>query len=534
MTMIHHPTRPTRAQHWLWLAPLLFVSLIGVYSVARYGGTWAEADSATFAGLVRPFVEQGQLVPRGQVYPNGFAFQSISAVLLALTGLDVATLQQLVYPLLAALTVLPAWLLYRELTGSPRGAALATVLLFTQPEFLFVVLRSSHEKFTRALMLLCLYLLVRSFQMRDHPRSFATHIALYYLTTFALIASNNLLANSFIAAIGLALLLGWLLALRSTGQRAADRAVLRRLVYVSAISMTLTFLITFFVYEPARHDVLIVKDTWQRVQDLFLQTQAGTADSATYTQAYTYISFGWLSIQVYLLVSIANWIMLVASFVIWTGQGGRWLRHKAAPARREQWLLWLLYAAFALQGAASVVIDASGALGTNLQHRLFPSFSIVAVGVVAAALARWQPHRFGELLRLGMAAAVFCVAVLSVLKATNEPLLSNKWTFYRPEELAALEWTDAHLEQARVWTEFDERLSVAYTTARGYSPRGNGLRSSGIGPNTRHVLVTDVARLRGQRLGAAPPVPPNALQIYDNGAAQLYRVRPFAPFERYQ
>ena len=143
-----------------------------------------------------------------RIYSNGYAFQAISAFIMAITGLDLATLQQLVYPLVAALVVLPAWALYRELTGSARGATLASLLLFTQPEFLFVILRSSHEKFTRTFLLLCLFFLVRSFKMRDRPWLFAMHVGLFYLTAYAFIASNNLLAHSFIFAIAVALICG--------------------------------------------------------------------------------------------------------------------------------------------------------------------------------------------------------------------------------------------------------------------------------------------------------------------------------------
>src|SRR5690606_9633698 len=128
-----------------------------------------------------------------------------------------------------------------------------------------------------------------------------------------------------------------------------------------------------------------------------------------------------------------------------------------------------------LQGALSVVADASGVLIGNLQHRLFPSFSLVAVALVGSVLAQQQARWRTAHLRAALSLSLFCIAILSVFKATNEPLLSNKWTFYQADELTALDWIEAHHRHSEIWTEFDERLVVAYYTARGSSPNNNML-----------------------------------------------------------
>jgi hypothetical protein len=519
------PTTQSRpgASAWHWLAPLLGMLLIGIYFSARFGGQWAESDTATFAQFTREIVASGQLVPSGEAaYPNGFAFQAISAMLVALTGADVVALQQVIYPLLAALVVLPAWLTYRELTGSARGASLATALLLTQPEFLFVMLRSSHEKITRTLMLLCLFWLVRSFKLRDQPWQFAAHVALFYITAFAFIASNNLLAHSFIVAVATALLCGWLIERRSGAGAKPDRLT-QRLRYAVAVCLGLVYVFTFYAYPPAQHDLLVLQSVGQRIAALLLDVQTHT------TNSYAQIETGWVNLPVYFLVSLANWLLLAGSFAIWARQGWRWLRHRAAPATQEARLLWLFYGAFAFQGGLSIVADASGALGSNLQHRLFPSFSIVAVALVGAALASWRPAR---LPRWGLVAAIGCVSLLSVLKATNEPLLSNKWTFYRQDELAALRWSDAHLTDATVWSEFDERLSVAFLTTQGESANRNRFVGYGFDPGTRSLLVSDTTRMRGGRLGRALPLPWDALQVYDDGLTQLFHLRPLSQYQK--
>lgn len=515
--------------YWLWLSPLLFMVLVSSYFILRYGGTWAEADSATFSSVIAPFATQGRLVPtHAQVYPNGYAFQAISAVILAMTGLELAQLQQLVYPFLSILVVLPAWLFYREITNSERGAALATILLFTQPEFLFVILRSSHEKFTRSLMLICLYLFARSFRQGNHPRLFALHIVLFYLAIFAFISSNNLLANSFIVSIGLALCLGLIVERRSASLNFTSKAALRRLLFVMLSCLCLSYLFVMYVYKPAEYNLFIIKDTIERIRILF--TGAENTNNESYTQAYSYIYFGWISPQVFLLVGMANWIMLVSSFAIWTKQSWAWLRRSQVPTPEARWLVWLLYAAFAFQGVLSVVSDASGALGSNMQHRLFPSVSIIAVGIISHTLLTWQPKRYAHYIRTIFACGLALIAILSVMKATNEPLLSNKWTFYRREEIEAMDWSAAHLKYANIWTEYDERLRVAYLMARGETINSNDFRGV-LRLSTRHLIVSDITRLRSSRLQTALPVPSDAFRIYDNGEAQVYHVRSRTPFQ---
>jgi hypothetical protein len=518
-----------RFDQWPWLALLMtYMFLVGLYFVGRFSGRWAEGDSTIFTVIIQAFAQAGTLIPGNhQVYPNGFAYQAISTFVVAMTGLDPSTLQQHVYPLMACIVVLPAWIMYRELTGSARGATLTTVLLLIQPEFLFVILRSSHEKFSRTFLLVCLFLLVRSFKLRDRPWMLAVHIGLFYLVTFAFIGTNNLLAHSFIFALAVALLLGWVLERRKKSSLGVHTYILQRFFYATLICFGLVYLYMFAIYPPAIQDLFVLQNIWERVAALLLDVQTRP------TNAYTQVAAGWISVRVYFIVSIANWIVLATSFVIWIRQGRRWLWKGEVPARQEAWLLWLFYAAFAFQGVLSAVADASGALSSNLQHRLFPSFSLIAVALVGTTLAEWRPRRLRIPIWSGLSVGIFCIAILSVMKATNEPLLSNKWTFYRPSELAALGWGDAHLKSAAIWTEYDERLKVAYTTGWGESVNQNQLQyGADVGSRTRNMVVSSVTRLRGVRLDVPLPVPPDAFQVYDNGEAQLYHLRPATPYQR--
>jgi hypothetical protein len=515
-------------RRYLWLGPVIYMLLVGIYFVARYNGNWAESDSSALTQAITVFVEDGRLVPDSiHVYSNGYAYQSISAFLVAATGIEVTTLQQILYPLLAFVVVFPALLLYRELTGSLRGAVISAFILFTQPEFLFVILRSSHEKFTRALMLLCLFFLVRSINVSDQRRVFVIYVALFYFSVFAIIASNTFIAHSFIFALAIALAVGEFLRRRGLIQSGSENKTLNRLPYVLITSIAGVYLFIFYVYPPAMHQISVYESIWEQLAALFLNTGVSTP-----TNAYAVISTGWASFYLYLLVSVANWLLLGISFVIWTYQGLQWLMHRRAPGGQISILIWLMYAAFGVQGFLSIVVDFSGAMSSNAQQRLFPSITVFAVALVVNALLKWQPSRYLTPIRIALSSLIFTVAILSVLKATNEPLVSNTWSYYTPSEIAAVDWSDTRLTHSAIWTEYDQRLVVAFHTERLETTSANDIYGGPTPPTTRVYVVSDVTRLRSARLNRELPMPQDANLIYDNGEAKVYRLRPETPYQR--
>lgn len=507
---------------------LTAMTLVTGYVVLRYGGLTGETDTHVAAVAIRSMIGGAQLVSPGYVYPNGYGFQALATLLVHLTGLSVAQIQIFGSALLASWIVLPAWLAYRELTGSARGATLATVIILIQPEFLFPLVRGTHEKFTRGLMFLALFLLVRSILARHQTRRFAAFLLAFYLVVFALITFNNLMAFSFIAALGLAIALN--LGIRQLFGARSDNssATQRRLLYAIGVSLLLAFLFTFYAYPPARHGLQIVQSIWDRLALLFLDVEE------TAVSPYATVGAAWISLPVYLLVSIANWLLLVFSFVLWTAQTWIWWRKQAWPQEPRAILLWSLFGAFGFLGALSIAVDYSGALASNLQHRVFPSFTMIAAPFVAAWFVGPPDERLlaSRLARGALAAAIAFLATVALLKATNEPLVSNKWFFYTRYENAALQWTRGTNPDRSVWTEHDERLRAAMGTCCSPEFEGFGLLSSPAPQNTRNFLVSDVTRARGDRLGQSLPIAGDSLRVYDNGEAEIYRLRPRTPFQR--
>jgi hypothetical protein len=509
---------------------LLMAVVLSVYALLRYRGLWGEGDTAVFTAAIRSIRDTGMLVPgpNQHVYTNGYGYQALVASIVDLGGIGVHAVQLYGAALFMPWIVIPAWLLYREWTGTLRGATLATAILLVQPEFLFPMLRGTHEKFTRGLMLCSLYLLMRSLRSRQKPAHFGGLVLAFDLTTYSVIAFNNLFGSSFITATGLALVLSWFAfqinrsSIRPTGK------AFRRLIYATATSMTLAILFTIYVYPPARYDLFVMKDMGARVIALFLNVRTSASNP------YEVVSVGWVSLPAYFAVSFANWLLLVGSASIWASQSITWLRRRWHSQESSALLLWAFYGAFAFLGALSIAVDVSGALSSNLQQRVFPSFVMVAAPVVAKWLIDLEPRwpRLGRYVYAVLWAGMGVLAVLSTFKATNEPLLSNKWLFYEPDEMAALNWAGENLAGRTLWAGYDERLPTAIDIRTGI-PRLNMTIAAGYpGPEVRDFLVSNIIRGRAVRLSQPLPVQSDDQITFDDGEAQVYHRRPETPFQR--
>jgi hypothetical protein len=513
---------------WVVAALVAFALILGAYFSFRFGGQWSEADTATIADTIRAMVrDQTLLSSSGVIYSNGYAFGAVSTFVLAFTGLELTTLMQSVYPLVSASLALLAWPLFRELTGSSRGATLATLLMFAQPEFVFVILRGSHERVLRAVLLISLFLLVRSFRFAEQPQAYAAYVSLFYLSVYGLIATNSFFGSSYIWALAVALVGSWFGGFLGPSLARVSQATRQRLVYVPIFCLVLVFVFNTYIYPPAGAVSSQVPDILDRLSRLLLTTSPASGQSAvTAYDPYAAVVDQWIDVKVYFLLSTGTYLLMLGSAVVWLRTGLRWLSGGPHRPTLGQWLLWLFYAAFAMQGALSIVADRAGVLGGNLQHRTFPSFVMVAAPMTALYLVEWQP---GKRARMLAAFGLGVLALLAIVKATNEPAVSNKWTFYLPAEVAAMDFAGQHVEQSLYWSEFDERLR----TVRALLSSAVEARPYGgpIDPSTRDFLITDVARLRSARLGR--PLPPvlGELRVYDNGASQIYHIRARSPYQ---
>lgn len=511
---------------------VLVTALVGLaaYPLLRYGGYSGDGDAAAFARLIQSVYEANQIVPSGPTsYGNGYGYQTLALFAMELSGVTLSQFQLYVSLFLMPWIVLPAWLLYRELTGSSRGATLATVILLVQPEFLFPLLRGTHEKFTRGLILLALYFFVKSIGHHHMLSRMAGYVLGFYLVVYGIIAFNAFMSFSLLAALLLTLMLLAMMRWWRRTENTVGSVTERRLAYAVVVATVIAFVFVFYVYTPAQHNLLVLRNLFDQASALLLDVER------TSTQApYAYTAGAWVSGPIYLVMSLANWLLLAVSAVIWLRQSALMVRRRALGKQAAEILLWALYGAFAVQGMTSVGLDLVGALGSNLQVRAFASFAMLAAPLVARLVTqqldegtRQRPWAWGA-----VAATLGLVAVLSVLKATNEPLVSNKWGFYSPAEMEAIDRAEAMLPQRSLWLDFDERLEVARRLRDPVAPFGVRPDAWDRDFTTRDILVSDVIRARGIRLSATPPVEADSMVTYDNGQVQIYHLRPRTPFQR--
>jgi hypothetical protein len=507
------------------------VLLVATWFLLRYAGRWGDSDTFAFARHISAILESANIIPPGNLYPNGYGFQSLAASAMQISGLSMPGMQVFAAGLLAVWLVFPAWLLYRELTGTAAGATLAGIILFVQPEFLFMVLRGTHEKFTRGLMFLCLYFMVRGLRSSRRPAFFTGLLLSFYLVSYGLIAFNIFQATSFILAIGIALGLTWsVIRLHKTSSQVAGFA-LRRLAFAVVTMLAISFIFVFYIYPPAQHSLFILESISERVARLFLDVE-----NTITGQSYQYINFGWVSLPVYFVITIANWLTLLGSVIIWLWWTWRWFRSGYQPQKLHELLLWSFYGAFTFLGVLSILVDISGTVIGNLQHRIFPTFIMLAAPLVSWWLVTQSPSslRVRRFLFSGLGVLIGLLALLSTLKATNEPLVSNKWTFYLPAERDAIHWADSEMQEGSyTWVSFDERLMTALG-ARGESslPADIYLDIYDVDTSTTDFLISDLNRRRSLRLGVPLPFEADSLITYDNGQAQIYHARSRTPFQK--
>jgi hypothetical protein len=284
------------------------------------------------------------------------------------------------------------------------------------------------------------------------------------------------------------------------------------------------------VYPAALSNIRLLRTVIEQVSVLLLRFEARG-------QPYAYISFGWTSRAVYFGLTAFTWLLILCSFAEWLWRGKEILRGRQSIGIAKN-LDWLLYAGFAVQVVASIAVDFSGALAQNLQLRMFPGFTVLAVALLARGLVRLissaRLHgRRRSVIIAGIALLASCFAVASVLKATNDPALSNKWTFYTRSEDAAIRWTDSRLRYVSIWSGIDERLREVFRLA--YADRSSGQNSYSayaLEPTDRYILFSERERMRAVRIGTGMPSVLDWDRVYSNGDVDVYHRRPSTPYQR--
>lgn len=521
-----------RAVRIFLLLLAIYVFLLAGYVRMRYAWQSLEGDAISLTALSQNVLTEGKLSPVAGAYPYGYAYPTLNVFLASLIGMPLASVQIFLQPFLVVLLVPVSFIAYRSLTGRGWVALLASLLLFLSPEFLFEATRSSHAKLTWMLALTMLFILARSFQPGLSFSRLTIWVASFYLVAFALITSNSFFASGYAFGITFAFTVTYiLLYLRRT--RAIVTSPMRRLSYVTASSLLLVFLFMFYLYPPAWRQFGTMRSVVDQVSTFFLGFEETTG-----ANPYTYVQSTWLSTWVYLALTTFNWFILLLSFAVWLRKGWSLLvRRETLPP--PVLLLWLLYASFAALIVVSLFVDRSGALSANLQLRLFPHLLLVGIPLASEGIVGfvgWTKRSRGpvaqKLAPVLLVALICFFSLASMLKITNEPLLSNWWSFYVEKERLSVQWIGNHIRDSRVWVGQDARLPTLVEAYGNWPPQNIRIDRVPVATGSRYVLLSDASRMHADRTGETLPDIRPFQRVYDNGGTELYQRRPLTPYQR--
>lgn len=446
--------------------------------------------------------------------------------MLNITGLDANFLQMIILPFIGVgLMGVIFFVFFREITDNDALAALGTILLYSHGDFLYVSLRGSHEKITWPLAAVSIFLLLRSIRSVRSPQVFATCVVLFYVAVFALASTNFFFSSSFILALGLSLLFAsaWLRITRRKGLSRHTEGFVYRYLLLLGASLAVLAIVIFYAYPPAKYSLLTLNTLQEQLLALFLSYEPQH-------NPYEIVSYGWVSRQLYFWLTIINYVLLVTSGLTLLDMLVKRKFHEP-----RHFMVALFYVSFSVQLFLGAIADFTGLLGANMQLRLLPTFILFAIALTLIGLQQLlqtgRRARFFVLAAIPLLLAIFSFNAL--LKATNEPLVSNYWFFFTPQERAGMEWANANLRNSSIWLDQDYiRLhSLWYQIFDSYST--TNWPDSGIADtSTRMFLVSSANRQLSVRQQRPLPIDPDALRIYDNGAAELYRLRAVTPFQK--
>lgn len=514
---------------------MLYVFLVYFYLATRFNGSFIEADTLGQSRVIYGAQVSNSLISATKPYSNGYVYTAISVFVLNITGISLHSLQLLVFPLLSILLVPTLYVTYRLFIGNTKIALFGTFLMFLQPDFLFVTWRGSHERFTWLFTLLLLFCILKTFVFTNRLTLVVRFMLIFYLVSSALISINDLFASSFMTGLIVSFIGGYVvLWVHNRLKFQTDPRIknhILRMLYIAVSFSVFTYVFIFYLYPPAKQSLLALGNLVSRVSVLVLSKDQTSA----FDPFATFVSF---PVPVFLALSAFSWIVLGISAIGWLKQGRTYL-HRSVATNEElpRFFLWLSYASYAALLVAAVLSDRSGGLSGNLQTRIFTPLNLLVMPL--AALTIWEAFsRLNTEISRRIFMVVGVVAIIwfsgaSVIKASVDPLLSNKWTFATDPELKASNWVVSHVPfGSNVWTGFDERLVVGFYFDHLDINEQKLLFYDwpNFGQGANYAIFSTVEALRWIKIGRPLPDLESENRIYDNGTAVVYRRRPRTTF----
>ncbi len=555
----------------IW-SPLLLVVIYSFLShlflVVRYSGRWTDSDSSWMTVFIKAVQDSGTLTPT-IVYKNGFGFQLLTASISDVTGLSVQTLQSL-YPALGFLLIVMAYVLFQEFLNNRRIAIISIFLLALQPEILISVNRSTHEKFSIYLMLAAFLVILKISSNNLKLKQNIPYLLTFYLFVFALISFNLLFGMIVLASLVGVLIIGAI-----TAQWSLNMGVHRTL---TILLIPYVFLITTFykIYPPAEYslwissllraqllgtvtrlppiqrflffstlvvliDLFILRHEARKTLDRFIRVIKRHSKEMRYLSivlvAVIYVlllinmpRFFWGSnpssfkYHTWILLTLIDWIIIPLAFVMALHIISNVLNQKKVPTRSLQLINFFLAWTFLL--LFSVIMDfaqetgpQSQFIGSNLKLRIFVLWMFLLIPLAGLYI--------DKIIHVGIkreAKAIFVILIIffslaSLMKSTNEPLLTDNWIFYTQPEEAGLKWIGRNLRDTNVWGgRSNFRIGFAYV-----KNSAQALNNVNFGHGSSEYVFLSSIEEAVEEPRYEPPTVEGRSLVYDSGYVKIYK-----------
>lgn len=521
------------------LSSLTIGLLFGGYFVLRYGGYWAEGDTVVFMRAITQLQEYATIFSP-QRYDHGYAYSVWLATLSNLTGIPATAVTRWLAPLLGNVFLAVAgYSTFRAYLKSNRFGVVAASTLFLIPELVFTVSRGNHEKLTVTLTLLAALVLLKfSLRVLETPRLSPPWVVVYLCLIFSLVSLNSIFGSTFLVASSLAfVLVTFLFIIQPTLRKRFGKLWLPFGVLI-ALSWGVFFLIVGYVY-PQPGKLYMIRDALEGLRNLYDEQEVV---SNPYESYGTGGGGQWLNGPVAQLLSSFRWVLFIGSFVTWLYLLFTVFRN-AQNISPQRLFVILLYGAYGLIMAVAFPIDFLGlSAGDNLSVRLYTYFSLFAALVLSLGVIKLATFSAQSVSQRTVTAAMttlfLCFALLSLLKSTLDPLVSNRWIVYWPEEPRAIDfWSDKQDSSMMYGL---ARLRSAYVLSYGNDVEGaNYIRNTrsfalGVPDETPYSHSLDSGLHRAEMTAEGLAWVPFSLQnrVYDNGRAQILHRVATTPFQK--
>jgi len=518
----------TSARFNLLLVLLLVLSVFsGAYYVLRFSGLTMEVDASRQAVSADGILKTGTL-ENTRAYNNGVGYSALLATLSFVTGMSVQNVQ-LASSVLIFILILVTYIAYREMLGGTLASLAAALLLLLQPDFLFYVVRGSHERITWMFGLLMLFFLLRSQKHSGSLKQLTVYIVLFHFSFWGMVISNAYFASSYLLAIAIGLVIG-LAFERSIFKRLTQvylpKGLMQRLVIIAASGFILVFIFTNYIYAPVRQYFRMYQDIIDKISVLFFYSEpSGT------TTTFEFYATAWRNPYIYPILTHLQWIIAVSGFAAWI-----WSTLTIKRLDPKQRFLWQMYTSFGVLLALGTTADFAGFLNQNLQLRLFTPFTIFNSAMLVQSLRSVWPQlkvSYKRIILVAGAILTIFAFVATQIKITNDPMAGNAWLFYTPAETSAMRWIDGHMTDQEVWVDTWDHLREVFFFQEGYTDNTNNFLIYYPKPlNTQVILLSERIQYKATRQEHQLPSVEGRLRVYDNGTSWVYRFRPMTPYQR--